>query len=354
MSEKIFMKGSEALAEAVIRSGCRFFFGYPITPQNETPEYFARKMPLVGGLYLQAESEVSAINMVYGTACTGKRVFTSTSSPGFSLMQEGISYIACSNVPVVVANVVRGGPGLGGISPAQSDYLQATKGGGHGDYKLIVLAPSTVQEVVDLVPKSFELAEKYRTVVEFLLDGILGQMMEAVEFNYNIDPKDLPTPSWALTGAKGRTKNLIVSFNLVPEKLEIMNLELNKKYKEIEEKEKMWEEYNLEDAEYIFVAFGTVARIIKSVIELERKKGYKVGLFRPITLWPFPYEELRKFVPQAKFFLDVEMNLGQMIEDTRLAILDRKPTYFYGRTGGVVPSTLEIIDHFEKLVKEVK
>lgn len=354
MSEKIFMKGSEALAEAVIRSGCRFFFGYPITPQNETPEYFARKMPLVGGLYLQAESEVSAINMVYGTACTGKRVFTSTSSPGFSLMQEGISYIACSNVPVVVANVVRGGPGLGGISPAQSDYLQATKGGGHGDYKLIVLAPSTVQEVVDLVPKSFELAEKYRTVVEFLLDGILGQMMEAVEFNYNIDPKDLPTPSWALTGTKGRTKNLIVSFNLVPEKLEIMNLELNKKYKEIEEKEKMWEEYNLEDAEYIFVAFGTVARIIKSVIEVERRNGYKVGLFRPITLWPFPYEELRKFVPQAKFFLDVEMNLGQMIEDTRLAILDRKPTYFYGRTGGVVPSTIEIIDHFEKLVKEVK
>lgn len=354
MSEKIFMKGSEALAEAVIRSGCRFFFGYPITPQNETPEYFARKMPLVGGLYLQAESEVSAINMVYGTACTGKRVFTSTSSPGFSLMQEGISYIACSNVPVVVANVVRGGPGLGGISPAQSDYLQATKGGGHGDYKLIVLAPSTVQEIVDLVPKSFELAEKYRTVVEFLLDGILGQMMEAVEFNYNIDPKDLPTPSWALTGAKGRTKNLIVSFNLVPEKLEIMNLELNKKYKEIEEKEKMWEEYNLEDAEYIFVAFGTVARIIKSVIEVERRNGYKVGLFRPITLWPFPYEELRKFVPQAKFFLDVEMNLGQMIEDTRLAILDRKPTYFYGRTGGVVPSTIEIIDHFEKLVKEVK
>lgn len=354
MSEKIFMKGSEALAEAVIRSGCRFFFGYPITPQNETPEYFARKMPLVGGLYLQAESEVSAINMVYGTACTGKRVFTSTSSPGFSLMQEGISYIACSNVPVVVANVVRGGPGLGGISPAQSDYLQATKGGGHGDYKLIVLAPSSVQEVVDLVPKSFELAEKYRTVVEFLLDGILGQMMEAVEFNYDIDPKELPTPSWALTGAKGRTKNLIVSFNLVPEKLEIMNLELDKKYKEIQEKEKMWEEYNLEDAEYIFVAFGTVARIIKSVIEVERKKGYKVGLFRPITLWPFPYEELRKFVPQAKFFLDVEMNLGQMIEDTRLAILDRKPTYFYGRTGGVVPSTLEIIDHFEKLVKEVK
>ncbi|MGQ9844869.1 MAG: 3-methyl-2-oxobutanoate dehydrogenase subunit VorB [Caldisericia bacterium] len=354
MSEKIFMKGSEALAEAVIRSGCRFFFGYPITPQNETPEYFARKMPLVGGLYLQAESEVSAINMVYGTACTGKRVFTSTSSPGFSLMQEGISYIACSNVPAVVANVVRGGPGLGGISPAQSDYLQATKGGGHGDYKLIVLAPSTVQEVVDLVPKSFELAEKYRTVVELLLDGILGQMMEAVEFNYDIDPKELPTPSWALTGAKGRTKNVIVSFNLDPEKLEIMNLELNKKYKEIEEKEKMWEEYNLEDAEYIFVAFGTVARIIKSVIEVERKKGYKVGLFRPITLWPFPYEELRKFVPQAKFFLDVEMNLGQMIEDTRLAILDRKPTYFYGRTGGVVPSTIEIIDHFEKLVKEVK
>lgn len=354
MSEKIFMKGSEALAEAVIRSGCRFFFGYPITPQNETPEYFARKMPLVGGLYLQAESEVSAINMVYGTACTGKRVFTSTSSPGFSLMQEGISYIACSNVPVVVANVVRGGPGLGGISPAQSDYLQATKGGGHGDYKLIVLAPSSVQEVVDLVPKSFELAEKYRTVVEFLLDGILGQMMEAVEFNYDIDPKELPTPSWALTGAKGRTKNLIVSFNLVPEKLEIMNLELDKKYKEIQEKEKMWEEYNLEDAEYIFVAFGTVARIIKSVIEVERKKGYKVGLFRPITLWPFPYEELRKFLPQAKFFLDVEMNLGQMIEDVRLAILDRKPTYFYGRTGGVVPSTLEIIDHFEKLVKEVK
>jgi 2-oxoglutarate ferredoxin oxidoreductase subunit alpha len=354
MSEKIFMKGSEALAEAVIRSGCRFFFGYPITPQNETPEYFARKLPLVGGLYLQAESEVAAINMVYGTACAGKRVFTSTSSPGFSLMQEGISYIACSNVPVVVANVVRGGPGLGDISPAQSDYLQATKGGGHGDYKLIVLAPSTVQEVVDLVPKGFDLADKYRTVVEFLLDGILGQMMEAVEFNYDIKPEDLPTPPWALTGAKGRKKNLIVSFDLDPEKLEIMNLELNKKYKVIEEKEKLWEEYNLEDAEYIFVAFGTVARIIKSVIEVERKKGYKVGLFRPITLWPFPYEELRKFVPQVKFFLDVEMNLGQMIEDTRLSILDRKPTFFYGRTGGVVPTTIEIIEQFEKLVKEVK
>ncbi len=354
MSEKIFMKGSEAIAEAVIRSGCRFFYGYPITPQNETPEYFARKMPLVGGLYLQAESEVAGINMVYGTASAGKRVFTSTSSPGFSLMQEGISYMSGANIPVVVANVVRGGPGLGGISPAQSDYFQATKGGGHGDYKLLVIAPSTVQEIVDLVPKAFELAEKYRTVVELLLDGILGQMMEAVEFNYDIKPEDLPTPSWALTGAKGRSKNLILSFNLDPEKLEIINLELNKKYKEIEKNEKMWEEYYLEDAEYIFVAFGTVARIIKSVIEVERKKGYKVGLFRPITLCPFPYEELRKFVPQAKFFFDVEMNLGQMIEDTRLSILDKKPTYFYGRTGGIVPTTIEIIEQFEKLIKEVK
>ncbi|MDI6860496.1 MAG: 3-methyl-2-oxobutanoate dehydrogenase subunit VorB [Caldisericia bacterium] len=353
MSERVFMKGAEALAEAVIRSGCRFFYGYPITPQNETPEYFARKLPLVGGLYLQAESEVAAINMVYGTACAGKRVFTSTSSPGFSLMQEGISYIACSNVPVVVANVVRGGPGLGGISPAQSDYFQATKGGGHGDYKVVVIAPSSVQEIVDLVPKAFEIADKYRTVVELLLDGVLGQMMEAVEFNYDIDPNSLPEKPWALTGAKGRKKNTIVSFNLDPEKLEQMNLELKKKYDEIEKNEKMWEEYKLIDAEYIFVAYGTVGRIIKTVVDEEREKGIKVGLFRPITLWPFPYEELRKFVDQAKFFINVEMSLGQMLEDTRLSILDRKPTFFYGRTGGVVPTTVEIKEFFEKKMKEV-
>lgn len=354
MSKKVLIKGVEALAEAVIRSGCRFFYGYPITPQNETPEYFARKLPLIGGLYLQAESEVAAINMVYGTACAGKRVFTSTSSPGFSLMQEGISYIACSNVPVVVANVVRGGPGLGGISPAQSDYFQATKGGGHGDYKVVVIAPSSVQEIVDLVPKAFEIADKYRTIVALILDGVLGQMMEAVEFNYDIDPETLPEQPWALTGAKGRKKNTIVSFNLDPEKLEKMNLELKKKYNEIEKNEKMWEEYKLNDAEYIFVAYGTAARIIKTVIDEERERGIKVGLFRPITLWPFPYNELGKFVNQAKFFLNVEMSLGQMIEDTRLAILDRKPTFFYGRTGGVVPTTIEIKEFFEKKMKEVE
>ena len=354
MSEKIFMKGAEALAEAVIRSGCRLFFGYPITPQNETPEYFSRKLPLIGGTYLQAESEVAAINMVYGAACAGKRVFTSTSSPGFSLMQEGISYISGSNVPAVVANIVRGGPGLGDIQPAQSDYFQATKGGGHGDYHLIVLAPSTVQEVVDLVPVAFDLADKYRMVVELLLDGILGQMMEAVEFKYDIKPEDLPEKPWATTGAKGRPKNIITSLDLKPENLEKINLDLQKKYKEVEEKEKRWEEYRCDDAEYLIVAFGTTGRIVKSVVDELRNEGIKVGLFRPITLWPFPYKELAAFIDKVKFFLDVEMNLGQMLEDVNLAIKDKKPVYFYGRTGGMVPTVDEIKDFFKKKLEEVK
>jgi 2-oxoglutarate ferredoxin oxidoreductase subunit alpha len=344
MSERVLVKGTEAIGEAAIRAGCRLFFGYPITPQNELPEYMSKRMPEVGGTFLQTESEVATINMVYGAACTGARVMTSTSSPGFSLMQEGISYMACAQLPAVLVNVVRGGPGLGDIQPSQGDYWQATKGGGHGDYKLIVLAPSTVQEAVDLTYLAFDLADEYRNPVLIIADGVIGQMMEPVTFPEFRDLNTLPNHGrWALTGAKGREKHIVVSFDIDPYVLEKMNLELVEKYKKIEAKEKRWEEYKLDDAEVVITAFGTVARIAKSVVEQARKEGINVGLFRPITLWPFPYERLEEISKGKKLIFDVEMNMGQMLEDVKLAVKDHAPIEYYGRLGGVVPTPDEIL-----------
>lgn len=348
MGEKILMKGAEAVAEAAVRAGAMAFFGYPITPQNETPEYFSKRMPEIGRVYLQAESEVSSINMVYGAASTGARVITTSSSPGISLMQEGFSYIANSNVPCVVVNVMRGGPGLGDIAPSQSDYFQGVKGGGHGDYKNIVLAPHTVQEQCDLMYDAFDLADRYKMLVLILVDGLLGQMMEPVEFKEWVDVSKFKTPDWSIIGKGERKRNLITSFNLLPEGLEKMNEELQKKYKEIEEKETRFEEYMMDDAEYVITAFGTVARIAKTSVKLLRNEGIKAGLIRPITLFPFPKKILEEKSSQVKFFFDTEMSAGQMLEDVSLAVNGKKPVYFYGRTGGVVPTAEEIKDAFKK------
>ncbi|MBT1248595.1 MULTISPECIES: 3-methyl-2-oxobutanoate dehydrogenase subunit VorB [Thermosipho] len=350
--EKVMVKGTEAIGEAAIRAGCRHFFGYPITPQSELPEYMAKRLPEVDGVFLQTESEVATVNMLYGAACTGKRVMTSTSSPGFSLMMEGVSYMACAKLPAVFVNVVRGGPGLGDIQPAQGDYWQATKGGGHGDYRLIVLAPSTVQEAVDLTVLAFDLADKYRTPALILADGLLGQMMEPVEFPEFRDLSTLPDHSdWALIGAKGREPHIVTSFDIDPYKLEKMNLELVEIYKKIEENEVRWEEYKTEDAEIIITAFGTIGRIAKSVVDMARKDGIKVGLFRPITVWPFPYKPLEELANKVDMFFDVEMNMGQMLEDVKLAVKDKRPIKFYSRMGGVVPTPTEILNALKEEIR---
>jgi len=351
MGEKVLMKGAEAIAEAAIRAGCMAFFGYPITPQNETPEYFSRRMPELGRVFLQAESEVAAINMVYGAACTGTRVITTSSSPGISLMQEGFSYIANSNVGCVVVNAMRGGPGLGDIAPAQADYFQATKGGGHGDYHSIVLAPHTIQETVDLMYDAFDLADKYRIMVVMLVDGLMGQMMEPVEFKEWVDVKKFKTPDWATVGQGDRDhRNIITSLEILPDGLEKMNLALQEKYRKIKENEVRLEEYKMDDAEYALTGFGTVARIEKTVVEMARADGIKLGLIRPITVWPFPEKEINKRAEQVKLFFDVEMNEGQMLEDVKLAVNGKKPVHYYGRLGGVVPTAEEIYDEFKKLV----
>lgn len=346
MGEKVLMKGAEAIAEAAIRAGCRHFFGYPITPQNEAPEYMARRLPEVNGSFTQAESEVAASNMLYGCAGAGKRVITTSSSPGISLMTEAISYIAGAELPCVIVNVVRGGPGLGDIAPAQGDYFQAVKGGGHGDYHSIVLAPSTIQENVDVMKDAFDLADKYRNPVLVISDGLLGQMMEAIELPEMIDPASLPEKPWAASGMMGkRKKNVINSFEILPEELEKMNHRMMDKFADID-KEVMFEEIETADAEYVFVAYGTVARIIKSVIKSMRAKGHKVGLVRPITLWPFPTKVLADLANKdsVKFFLDIELSFGQMLEDVKLATGCKKPVKFYGRQGGVVPSSDELED----------
>lgn len=357
MGERILMKGAEAIGEAAIRAGCRHFFGYPITPQNESPQYMSRRMPEVDGVFLQAESEVAAINMIYGCASTGKRVITTSSSPGISLMQEGLSYIAGAEIPLVVVNVVRGGPGLGDIAPAQCDYFQAVKGGGHGDYHLVVLAPSTIQESVDLMGVAFDVADKYRNPVMMLSDGLLGQMMEAIEFPPMTDPATLPHKDWATDGMQGkRSKNVINSFDLLPEGLEKMNNKMWAKYPVIERDEVRYEAIMTDDAEYIFVAYGTVARIIKTVLKSLRAEGIKVGLMRPITLYPFPKKQLLDLAnkPEVKFFMDVELSFGQMIEDVQLATQFKKPIHFYGRQGGMVPTPAEIATEFKKILKEAK
>lgn len=349
--EKRFMTGNEAIAEAAIQAGCRHFFGYPITPQSEIPEYMSRRLPEVGGIYLQAESEVAAINMLFGAAGAGARVMTSSSSPGISLMQEGISYIAGAQLPCVIVNIMRGGPGLGGIQPSQSDYFQATKGGGHGDYRLLVLAPHTVQEAVSLTIEAFYLADKYRNPVMILGDGYMGQMMEPTIFKKESMP-ELPTKEWALTGAKRRPPNLIKTLYLDPEALEKHNLEINRKIRDMTRDEVRVETYQLDDAEVVIAAYGTVARIAKTAIKVLRERGVKVGMIRPITVFPFPYQIFEKIATRVEKFLVVEMSLGQMIEDVKLGLCGRGKLRFYGRTGGMVPSYDEIIGEIDTLVKE--
>lgn len=353
---KELWKGNEAVAEAAIKAGCRFFFGYPITPQNEIPEYMAMKMPQIGGCFLQAESEVAAINMVYGAAGAGARVMTSSSSPGISLKQEGITYIAGAELPCVVVNMVRGGPGLGGIQPAQSDYFQACKGGGHGDYRLVVLAPASVQEAVDLVQEAFDIADQYRNPVMILGDGMIGQMMEPVEFT-EVKKRKLPEKPWATVGTKGERKpNIINSLFIDPADCEKHNIKLFEKYKEIEENEIQVETYNLEGAELVFTAYGTTARIVKNAINALAKEGIKAGLIRPITLWPFPSKTYEEAAEKAsvKAFLSVEMSMGQMVEDVRLAVNGKKPVYFYGRAGGMFPTPKAIVEEAKKIIGGAK
>ncbi|MBO5421110.1 MAG: 3-methyl-2-oxobutanoate dehydrogenase subunit VorB [Clostridia bacterium] len=342
MSEKVLMKGNEAIAEAAIQAGCHHYFGYPITPQTEVAAYMAKRMPKIGGTFLQAESEVSAINMVIGVASTGKRVMTSSSSPGVSLKAEGISYLAGCDLPAVVVNVQRGGPGLGGIQPSQSDYFQSTKGGGHGDYRNIVLAPASVQEMASLTVKAFDLADKYSMVSMILADGTMGQMMEPVSLDVG-EVKTYEKP-WALTGTKcEREHNIVNSLYLKPEELEVKNFERYEKYKSIEENEVMYEEYLMDDAEVCVVAFGITSRVAKNAINEARANGVKVGMIRPITLWPFPKKVLADAADKCKAFICVEMNMGQMIEDVELAIRCKKPVYLCNRVGGMIPSPEEVL-----------
>ena len=342
------MKGSEAIAEAAIRAGARFFFGYPITPQTEIPEYMSARMPEVGGCFLQAESEVAAINMVYGAASTGERVITSSSSPGVSLKQEGISYCAGAQLPCVILNVMRGGPGLGSIQASQGDYNQAVKGGGNGDYHLITYAPASIQEAIDIFSFAFDKAEKYRVPVLFLADGIMAQMMEPVEMPEMVDFKVAPEKKpWAAPGWKPgydpAKRAVINSLYINTEELTVHNNELQATYREIEKNEVMYEAYLCEDADYVITAFGTVARIAKSAINELREKGIKVGLFRPITVWPFPYKELAEASKNAKALLDVEANEGQMLQDVKLAINGAKPVEYFGHCGSLMPTTDEIV-----------
>jgi 2-oxoglutarate ferredoxin oxidoreductase subunit alpha len=345
MARKL-MKGNEAIAEAAIACGCRSFFGYPITPQNEIPEYFAKRMPQVGGVFLQAESEIAAINMVYGAAGAGARVMTSSSSPGIALKQEGISYIAGAEIPAVVVNMVRGGPGLGGIQASQGDYFMTTKGGGHGDYRLVTYAPASIQEACDLVQKSFDIADKYRCLVMILGDGMVGQMMEPAEIK-QVTPVKVEKP-WATTGwdGKSRPRAVVNSLYIEPVELEILTNRLLDKYKVIEKEEVMYEEYNLEGAEYVLAAYGTVARIAKNAIDLAAEQGVKVGLVRPITLWPFPKEPLIKVARDSKVkeIIAVEMSSGQMVEDVRLAVNGEKPVSLLAKVGSIVPTPEEIVD----------
>ncbi len=353
MGDIRLMKGNEALAEAMIRAGCDAYFGYPITPQSEVLEYLAIEAnKRTGMVVLQAESEVSAINMIYGAAGCGRRVMTTSSSPGVSLMQEGISYIAGAELPCLLANVVRGGPGLGTIQPSQADYFQAVKGGGHGDYKLIVLAPSTVQEMVNFVKLGFDLAEKYRNPVMLLADGAIGQMMEKVEL-FDQMPRKTEFPDWATTGRKpGKDRTYITSLHIQPELMEQINLRLQNKYKVIEENEVLYETIDIDDADYIFTGFGLGARICMKAMQLARQDGHKVGLIRPQTLFPFPKQIYKDVSTKIKGILDVEMNAGQMVEDVRLAVNGKCPVEFYGRMGGVIPSPEEIYEHFIKIYIE--
>ena len=348
MAEKVLMKGNEALAESALRAGCRFFFGYPITPQTELAAYMSKRMPKVGGTFLQAESEIAAINMVYGAAAAGARVMTSSSSPGISLKGEGISYMAGADLPGVIINVQRGGPGLGGIQPSQADYWQATRALGHGDFRVVVYAPSTVQEMADLAFTAFDVADQYRTPVMILADGMLGQMMEPVVMP---EPRDEQVEKpWATTGHKHkRPHNVVNSLYLTADELENLNVERYERYAQIERDEQRAETFLTEDADIVVVAFGASARVARSAVVEARAKGVKAGLIRPLTLGPFPVDALEAAVPTAKAFLTVEMNMGQMVDDVRLAVNGRRPVEFFGRTGGVIPTPVEVLAQIEDL-----
>ena len=352
---KTLMKGNEALGAAAIKAGCKYFFGYPITPQNELPEYMSRELPNIeGGAFVQAESEVAAINMIYGAAGAGARCMTSSSSPGMALKQEGISYIAGAELPAVIVNISRGGPGLGGIQPSQADYFQSTRGGGNGDYRHLVYAPATIQEAVDLVMEAFDVADYYRNPVIVIGDGMIGQMMEPVEFK---EPKkrDLPAKDWATTGTKEERKpNIINSLALDPGKLEEHNQKLTRKYKEMEEKEVRHEDYRVEDAEIVFVAYGTTSRITRNVVDALREEGTKAGMIRPITLWPFPTAAIQNVPASTKALLSVEMSEGQMVDDVKIANEGRLPVYHYGRSGGMIPEPKDIMAKAKEILGGVK
>ncbi len=347
---KVLMKGNEALSEAAIRAGATLYFGYPITPQNEVAEYMSRRLPTIpGGAYIQAETEVAAINMVYGAVATGRRALTTSSSPGISLMAEGISYLAGSELPAVVVNIMRGGPGLGNINPEQADYFQAVKGGGHGSYRLIVLAPSSVQEMADLTVLAFSLADRYRNPVMVVADGNLGQMMEPVELAERY-PSEVDHASWALTGAKERPGRTITSIYLDADEMEAYIRRLYAKYDEVERNEVRFEEYLTEDADAVLVAYGIVSRVVRSAVEELRARGIKAGMVRLITLWPFPKAVLKGLAERVRFFLVCEMSMGQMVEDVQLAVNGQRPVYFYGRSGGNVPTPAEIVAEVAKRV----
>ena len=350
MAERVLMKGNEAIAEAAIQAGCRHYFGYHITPQTEVAAYMAKKMPKIGGVFLQAESEVASINMVYGAAAAGARVMTSSSSPGISLMGEGLSYIAGSDVPAFVVNVQRGGPGLGGIQPSQSDYFQATRGGGHGDYHMIVLAPASVQEMASLTVKGFNLADKYSMIAMILADGTIGQMMEPISFeDVEVEHYDKP---WALTGTECKRKhNIVNSLYLQPDVLEKKNFERYEKYKVVEANEALHESYLMDDADVCVVAFGIAARVAKNAVVAARGEGIKAGMIRPITLWPFPKQALSQAADQVKSFLSVELSMGQMVEDIQLATGCRRPVSLCNRVGGMIPGPDQVLESIRKAAK---
>ena len=357
MSEKVLMKGNEAFAEAVIRGGARFYFGYPITPQSEIPEFMSRELPKRGGRFLQAESELGAINMAYGCGAAGGCGFISSSSPGIALMQEGMSFLCGAEVPVVLLNVSRGGPGIGSIQPGQADYNQVTRGGGNGDYKIPVFAPASIQEAVEILYEAPALADKYRNPVLIMGDGLIGQMMEPVEMPDYHRPADLPPKTWAATGwtpASGRERAVINSLYIDPSVLEKHVNRLYEKYAVMEKTECRWQEEMTEDADFVIVAYGTTALIARSAMRKLREEGIRAGLIRPITLWPFPAAPIAKAAEHAKAFLTVEMSMGQMVDDVKLAVDGKKPVHFFGRTGGIVPTVREIITQIENLAKEGK
>lgn len=347
MDKKVLMKGTDALGEAAIRAGCKCYFGYPITPQNEVPEYMSRRMEEVGGVFLQGESEIASINMVLGAAASGVRAMTSSSSPGISLKQEGLSFLAALELPAVIVNINRGGPGLGNIAPSQGDYYQATRGGGHGDYRMPVYAPASVQELYDITMRAFDVADLYRTPVMILGDGMMGQIMEPIYVRERPDV-EIPPKDYILDGAEGRPSRIVKSLILDPSEMEEHNWKLKRKYDLMENDLPLWEEFMTDDARLTIVAYGTAARIAKGAVKRARKEGLEVGLLRPITLWPFPDEAVKALAKKTKLILVFEMSTGQMIDDVRLAVEGRVPCEFYGRPGGVVPIPQEIARIIER------